>query len=133
MTTPDRLPSQEAEPVYSDISDLLTSIAKKADELNVEAGRKLNMRDLEGYHQTTRERAALIKDLPSILESFEEAGGTVPAKAKDVAASYSGIASRMIEDDNMFGMGVLLRQKGSYTADPNDLEQLAISLRPTDS
>jgi hypothetical protein len=123
-------PEQSSELSLSNISELLSSVARKGKELEVEARRRLHQeQDVEGYREAMRQRTHLIKELPATIASYKEKGGIVPEEAQQFAETYSAHANQVLAEDNTIGMGTLLIPMGSR-GDPDDLERLAAQLQP---
>jgi hypothetical protein len=122
----------EASPNFTDISDLLFWIASCDKELGDEATSSLGPGGhRDGYAEALRQRARLIADLPIALAVYREVGGVVPEEVEDFARGYSRMANGALDQDNTFGMGVLLIHESVRLDEANDLERLAMRFRPS--
>jgi hypothetical protein len=124
-------PERPTIPQFSDVSELLISIAHQASELDSEAQRRLDQdRDTPAYQEVVRERARLIQALPTTLAEYRTQGGAVPEDVEHFAFVWSFMAGQSLDSDNMFGMGALLTPMGAKADEPNELEKLAMLHAP---
>lgn len=118
-------PEHRDELHFTSIVDLLISVAKQNDELEKEAHNKLHgEQDVDGYLEIVLRRAKLIVELPDTIRMYKEKGVNVPDEVEQFAESYAAHARQFIEENNTFGMSILLTQKGSTQDEPNELEKL---------
>lgn len=125
-------PERPTSPQFSDVSDLLSSVAHQASELDSEAQRRLYQdRDSAACREAVREKARLIQALPTTLAEYRTQGGDVPEDVERFALDWSFIAGQSIDGDNMFGMSVLLTHMAAKADEPNELEKLALLHKPS--
>src|SRR6478609_5166692 len=112
MSTPE-LPRQD-QPEFASVTDLLSSVSARYNDLGVEARWKLREEgDVVGHKAALRARAGLIAGLPEMLEAYRVTGGDVPPEAVRFAAGFAPMAREFLDEDNTFGMGTLLASPGS--------------------
>lgn len=82
-------------------------------------------KDVKGYVQKLKERANLLRVLPYKLAGLlNELSLEVKEEIESKIEYFAEEAKKMLEEDNKFGLAVLLTHKGCRASDKNDLEEL---------
>jgi RNA polymerase sporulation-specific sigma factor len=127
MSSPENL----LQPSFANVSELLFSVVHQAEELDVEAERRLYQdQDTNARYEALKAKALLIHGLPSVIKDFKKNGGDVPYEVEDKVLGWSLLAGRSLDTDNVFGMSILLVSMISEEGEPDQLTKLAVKHRP---
>jgi hypothetical protein len=88
-------------------------------------------RDPIAMQGIAQQRATLIAELPLALTGPNIIGPDLPEEAMGRIRGLAADASKMIDQDNYFGMVSLLSPQGSSVNEPNELEKLVDSVYPS--
>jgi hypothetical protein len=75
-------------------------------------------------------KAQLIVDLPDMVQEAVDRGDIFPQAELGRIYGMAASARELLEDNNTFGLRVLLIPWGNKTGDPNELEELIARVYP---
>lgn len=109
-----------------DVLDILDMVIERLDSTD-----ERMKHDVANLDEHARERAMLIMDLPDLLTQYENQGVDIPIEIRGKANTWACLAENVLNDNNTFGMSVLLEPRGasSDSPEPTDIHKLVSQLR----
>ena len=119
----------ESEQALHQVIQILKATAEQFNTLDQEAATAILRRDTKDHLEKLKAKGQLLIDLPDLLtSSLEEVELETRQLILDSVSYFATSARGVLQDENVFGLGVLLTHMGRKIGDKNDLEELINSL-----